>query len=71
MPDNRTADNRTADTQRASQPPDQTETPPSQRTIGESLYTDGPNGQNSTPPMQTGLGVSSGTALDDEALETE
>jgi len=65
------ADNQTPDTQRATQPPDQLETRPAERKIGEGLYTDGPNGQNSTPPARPGLRVSSGESTEDVALDTE
>ena len=33
-------------------PPDQQGTRPTERKIGEGMLNDGPNGQNSTPPMQ-------------------
>jgi len=54
-----------------SKPPDQHETAPTERKIGEGMLSDGPNGQNSTPPVASVRNVSAGTTPEDEALETE
>jgi hypothetical protein len=61
---------RSAEPEPSSGAPDQFDTRPTERKIGEAVLTGAPNGQGITPAQPIAGTVSSGTDAADDALET-